>query len=517
MKNADEKATVVLRSSVKFYFRLYRLVSLNTKINAFRSINTQGVRSLYSLFFISLFVLMAACQATPNWEPYDGIKRDVYPTKHWQKAQTPEQLGWSSKKLAVAREYSKQLDTAGLMIVDNGVVVDAWGDITKNFQCHSMRKSIMSAIIGVHVDQGNLDLSKTIEELGIDDYPPALTAEEKQATVGDLIKARSGIYHGALGESPGMKAMRPERHSHAPGTFWYYNNWDFNALGTIFEQETGQNLFEALDQQLARPLEMQDFDLVNCRYRNNIDYGTPGLTMHRYYDIRMSARDLARFGLLFLREGRWRDKQLLPRKWVRESTASHSRRGLNSGYGYMWWTGNKTGLYENVHLNGHSYAAAGWGGHRMVVLPWRNLIVVHRVNTDQPGDAVENHQFGRLLWHILDAAGESGIGPKPTLEAAAGRLLYDRQLNEILPGSTIKGPDFLVNLTPDYRFELWSDGKKTDTGSWGAERGKFWLRTRRLTGGRKARLTMVLDGDRLKWFDPQGTLMGHGFIRKEVK
>ena len=121
------------------------------------------------------------------------------------------------------------------MIVDDGVVVDAWGDISRNFQCHSMRKSILSAIIGVHVDQGHLDLSQTLAQLGIDDYAPGLTAEEKQATVGDLIQARSGVYHVALGESREMKAMRPERHSHPAGTFWYYNNWDFNALGTIFE------------------------------------------------------------------------------------------------------------------------------------------------------------------------------------------------------------------------------------------------------------------------------------------
>ena len=445
------------------------------------------------------------------------ISAENWPGRTWQKIDRPEHLGWSTAKLREAKRYARKINSAAVMIVDNGIVIDAWGDISRNFRCHSMRKSLMSGLIGTYIADGTLDLSKNLAELNINDYPNQLSETEKRATLGDLITARSGIYIEALGESPEMKARRPRRHSHPPGTFWYYNNWDFNALGTIFEQETGQNLFEALDQQLARPLEMQDFDLVNCRYRNNIDYGTPGLTMHRYYDIRMSARDLARFGLLFLREGRWRDEQLLPRKWVWESTASHSRRGLNSGYGYMWWTGSKTGLYENVHLNGHSYAAAGWGGHWMVVLPWRNLIVVHRVNTDQPGDAVENHQFGRLLWHILDAAGESGIGPKPTLEAASGRLLSDRQLNQILPGSTIKGPDFLVNLTPDYRFELWSDGKKTDTGSWGAERGKFWLKTRRLTGGRKARLTMVLDGDRLKWFDPQGTLMGHGFIRKEVK
>ncbi len=254
---------------------------------------------------------MVACHTTPHWAPYDGTKQDVYPTKHWQKAKTPEQLRWSSEKLAAAREYSKQIDTAAFMIVDNGVVVDAWGDVTKNFQCHSMRKSIISATISVHVDQGNLDLSKTIEELGIDDYAPALTAEEKKAMVADLIKARSGIYHAALGESPGMKASHPEQHSHAPGTFWYYNNRDFNALGTIFEQETGTKIFQEFDRRFAKPLQMEDFDVSNCRYLTADNYGEFLTSMHRYYLFRVSARDLARFGLLFMREGRWRDRHIV--------------------------------------------------------------------------------------------------------------------------------------------------------------------------------------------------------------
>jgi CubicO group peptidase (beta-lactamase class C family) len=54
----------------------------------------------------------------------------------------------------------------------------------------------------------------------------------------DLIKSRPGIDYPALGEAPGMKAVRPQRLSHAHGTFYHYNNWDFNAAGTIFEQET---------------------------------------------------------------------------------------------------------------------------------------------------------------------------------------------------------------------------------------------------------------------------------------
>jgi len=85
-----------------------------------------------------------------------------------------------------------------------------------------------------------------MEDLGIDDKPP-LSDVEKKATVSDCIKARSGIYHTALYESAGMKALKPERHSVKPGTHWYYNNWDFNVLCTIFEQLTGKKILRSHD------------------------------------------------------------------------------------------------------------------------------------------------------------------------------------------------------------------------------------------------------------------------------
>ncbi len=50
----------------------------------------------------------------------------------------------------------------------------------------------------------------------------------KYVKVGHCLKARSGVYHDALAESPGMRALKPKRHSHEPGAFWYYNDWDFN-------------------------------------------------------------------------------------------------------------------------------------------------------------------------------------------------------------------------------------------------------------------------------------------------
>ncbi len=287
-----------------------------------------------------------------------------------------------------------------------------------------------------------------MEELGIDDNEPSLTPAEKQATVGNLIKARSGIYHPALAESASMKASRPKRSSHAPGTFWYYNNWDFNALGTIFEQETGTKIFEEFDKRIAQPLQMEDFEVDDCRYETGPD------SIHPAYPFRMSSRDLARFGLLFLYEGRWRDQQIVPADWVHESTASHSVIGPDSGYGYMWWTGVKGGLFPNVQVKEHSFYASGYRGHRVIVLPYRNLVIVHRVDTDSGNVDIGGREIGPLLWLILDAAGETDIGDAPFLEAVKGIQVTADNLQETWGESTIRhweGPEgqYIASYTPD--------------------------------------------------------------------
>ena len=468
----------------------------------------------FSLFLCLLTIPLVACAKKPSWAPYNSIKKDIYPGVQWQKVEKPEELGWSSAKLADARAYSKKIGSAVVMIVDNGVVIDAWGDITRRFQCHSMRKSLLSGLIGVHVDEGNIDFSKTMAELGIDDYAPSLTVEEKKATVGDLIKARSGIYHPALGESFGMKKMRPKSHSHAPGTFWYYNNWDFNALGTIFMQETGQNIFKDFEKRFAKPLQMEDFDVGYCRLLTSDDYPHSLPSMHRYYLFRVSARDLARFGLLFLREGRWQERQIISPQWIRESTAGHSQRGVNGGYGYMWWTGINQGLLPNVNVKGHSYYAAGWGGHRVFILPYRNLVVVHRVDTDSPGSRPMGHQIGRLLWMILSAAGEADMGENPSIEAAGGKLLGTDDLQKLLAdecrwvspnnGLFPAGETLVLACSKDGELSISASEELTFKGEWWISKGRFYFKIL----GLKAYFNIVKEGDTFKMFDPTGTLYG---------
>lgn len=460
------------------------------------------------LFCVLMITLPFAYQAFPNGVTGEDGAPGIFPGEHWQKATTPEQLGWSSEKLSAAREYSRKIGSAAVMIVDDGIIVDAWGDIERKYKCHSMRKSLLSALIGIHVEEGRIDLSKTMEDLRIDDNEPSLTATEKQATVGDLIKARSGIYHSALGESPAMKAKRPGRYSHEPGTFWYYNNWDFNALGTIFEQETGMGIFEEFDRRIAGPLQMEDFKIGDGTWQTRDNYGE--LSVHSRYCFRMSARDLARFGLLFLREGRWCDRQVILAQWVRESTASHSRIGIDRGYGYMWWNGVKGGLFPHVRVSGHSFYASGHGGHRVIVLPYRDLVVVHRVDTDRGGKDIGDREIGRLLWLILDAAGDRDIGEPTFIEAAKGVRLTGEGLKE-LAGGTIRGvigsEPYVARPLPDGTISLSVGGELKDVGEWWVEGDKLCRQWRNLNGGEKACFSLVLDGTTLQFFDLEGSLI----------
>ena len=321
----------------------------------------------------------------------------VYPDKSWSRVPSADQIGWSADKLKQAREYAATINTAAVMIVAGGLVLDEWGDTTTRFNVHSIRKSYLSALYGIHVREGRIQLSKTLTDLAIDDHSP-LTAAEKRATVGDLLKARSGVYHPALYETPGMSMARPARGSYPPGVYWYYNNWDFNVLGTILEQTIKATVFEDFKARIADPLQMEDF-----RLEDGIRVSGPE-SIHPAYPFRMTARDMARFGLLYLRGGQWRGRTIVPREWVEESTRSFSDIGQAGGYGYLWWVAPNGGPhFTSADFKGRVFSAQGFGGHYIVVVPYLDLVVVHRVNTDIQGRFVTTSQFGHLMQLILDA------------------------------------------------------------------------------------------------------------------
>ena len=325
----------------------------------------------------------------------------------WRQYERPEDAGFSSAALDQARRMADSLQSGAVFVVSRGSVVAAWGDVSRKFQMHSARKTLTSALYGIAVGAGRIELGATLGALGIGDRTP-LTAQEKTATVRDLISARSGVYLTAAYAPADQDSIRPPRDSHAPGTFWMYNNWDFNAAELVFEQRTGKSPYAAFAEQVASPLHMDDFAATD-----GFTAYEPSLSNIGAHTWRMSARDLARLGRLYIQDGKWDGRQVIPSDWVKESTTPHSDLGQGRGYGYMWWT-YAPGSYGTRYptLNRYrGFAARGLGGQMMMVIPEAALVVVHRADTDHN----RNWPEGRVL-ALIDAILAARVG-EPSKDA----------------------------------------------------------------------------------------------------
>jgi CubicO group peptidase (beta-lactamase class C family) len=322
----------------------------------------------------------------------------VVPGAQWQQLTSPEQAGWSTEGLTNVRDHASRIGSTSVMIVQHGVIVAAWGDVARRSNLHSCRKSLLNALIGIAVAGNKIHLGDTLAKLGIDDAPPALSDIEKQATVRELLEARSGVYHAAAYETNGMQAKRPERGAHAPGEFWYYNNWDFNTLGFIYEQAMATKIFDAFYNEIALPIGMEDFRASDGHYETIPESRFPA------YVFDMSARDFARFALLYLRGGRWNDAQVVPQDWIAASTRPYSDTP-SGGYGFLWWTGDsQSGAEAEIAFPRGSFWAEGHLGQYAVVIPSRDLIVVNRVDRELTHKTVSKTQMAELVRLVLAAA-----------------------------------------------------------------------------------------------------------------
>lgn len=296
----------------------------------------------------------------------------TFPDRVWHSATEDEVQPWQNEKSEAFRKYLiDSTKITGLMIVHKGKVVFDFGDLEELSYIASCRKSVLSMLYGQYVEDGTIDLSKTIKDLGIDDVEGILPIEEK-ATVKDIISARSGVYH-PEGYPGGMQEYAPKRGSVEPGSHWLYSNWDFNVAGFIFEQETGKNIYDEVERQLANPLHMQDWDR-SVQHKQ----GNTKISKYLAYPMWFSTRDMARLGLLMLNKGKWKDVQVVSESWVDEMLKTRTTykelnqnvpvfkgSGVNYGYGYMWW------LWQNVddkRFEG-AYSAKGAMGQNITVYP----------------------------------------------------------------------------------------------------------------------------------------------------
>jgi CubicO group peptidase (beta-lactamase class C family) len=342
-----------------------------------------------SLFSAAIAALLFSC---PPRAGATETPAPTFPGKTWESID-PKSLGWSQEKLTLANEFSRQIGSKAVIVIEGGRVIASWGDIAERINVHSIRKSLISSLYGIHVAEKAIDLRATLQDLAIDDRPPRLTAGEKEARVEDLLMARSGVYHVSAYETADEKAKRPARGSHPHGTFWYYNNWDFNTLGTILKQQVQLDVFEDFEARIARPIGLEDYQSGDGKFVRDESSDHPA------YIFNVTARDLARFGLLYLRKGNWNGVQVVPADWIAQSTRPLSDAGRARGYGYLWWTPLGTDQFYGAQVGASAFAGLGHGGNVLLVSPDHDLVIVHLVGAR----AVSYDHVGALAQKIIAA------------------------------------------------------------------------------------------------------------------
>ncbi|HEY7547833.1 MAG TPA: serine hydrolase, partial [Blastocatellia bacterium] len=306
----------------------------------------------------------------------------------------PESVGYSSIRLQSLRAWVQSLDTTAMMVVVGGRSLFEYGDLTHLSYLASVRKSMLAILYGKYVENGAIPLNKTLRELEFTDVG-GLQPREQEATIEHLLTARSGVYH--LASNPGDSTdSAPPRNSQRPGTYFLYNNWDFNAAGAVFEKLTKRDIYDALETDLARPIGMQDFD--RARQRKS---GDATRSQHMAYHMWLSTRDMARVGLLMAKEGEWAGHQVVSREWTRRITSlvtpinemnPPSLRALGTGYrwgyGYLWWVWdapNSPGEFAGA------YTGMGAYGQYITVLPQLGMVIAHKTDPEQ----ISPHASGR--------------------------------------------------------------------------------------------------------------------------
>ncbi|MCF8298335.1 MAG: serine hydrolase, partial [Saprospiraceae bacterium] len=201
--------------------------------------------------------------------------------------------------------------------------------------------------------------------------------------------------HLAAGEPANMRNNKNRLLGSAPnvpGTIWAYNNWDYNTLISIFEQQTGISEKEAFIANISNPLKMEDITDSTVEY--SID---TKISSHPIIQYNLSARDMLKFGKLCLNKGNWEGKQIVPETYFNKIVTDYTKtgfRGLRSGHGYLWWVPFDKSA-RAFGLPKGTFYAEGMGKQQIIIIPSWETVIVHKSNT--------NYRKGFSMW--LDQEG----------------------------------------------------------------------------------------------------------------
>ena len=261
----------------------------------------------------------------------------------------------------------------------------------------SVTKSIAATVIGVAIGRGEVaavdrPFLPYFKDRDLSRVDPRL----HRATLADLLTMRSGIeWHEQdrpLNETNttiqlegsqdwiGFTLSQPMDAD--PGAKWAYNSGGSHLMSGIIRSATGRFIDEYANDWLFKPIGIRDF------HWKKTPTGHPDTEGGLY----LTAEDLARIGYLYLHDGVWNGKRILPDGWVRNATTRHAKAvGGGWDYGYQWWITSRNGV--------DVWAGRGFGGQFLIVVPSRDLVAV--VNSWNVFGGRSGNVFAALLTAML--------------------------------------------------------------------------------------------------------------------
>ena len=295
-----------------------------------------------------------------------------WPQAQWRTA-SPESQGMSSRDLTELFHAVEKNEYAidSVIVVRHGhVVLESYGRMQEphfRHQLHSCTKSVVSALIGIAIDEGYIEsVDQPVLDLFPDKSPRDQDRDKEKITLRHLLMMASGLAceDSVQYEFKGLKDMWQSDDwvqymidlplAETPGSRFEYCNGASALLAAILQETTGMNAFEFARRHLFNPLKIQD---LHWKSRLGITIG--------YSDLSMRPLDMARFGYLFLHDGRWNNHEIISDEWIRESTRTQISTTMADGYGYQWWV-----------MAPDRYGARGAHGQRIFVLKDEDMVVV---------------------------------------------------------------------------------------------------------------------------------------------
>ncbi len=377
---------------------------------------------LVALLSTSPFILRAETNAILSAPADDAWPDRIHPVDDgsWP-VEDPRLHGYQAQRLdAAIDQLGREEGVYGVLVVRSGALVAERyfreGTRTKGHNLKSSSKSILSALIGLAIEDGLVSLDHSvIDRLNVRDLP----ADRQAITVRDVLMMASGLestsyqaYNEWIASSNWVRGALALPLLSEPGTEYRYSTGNTHLLSALVTAVTGRSTRDYAEERLFGPLGVEiagwEKDPQGIYIGGN--------------NLALIPRDMARFGQLYLQNGRWHGQQVVPERWVRESTSwkIDAPGEIYGDYGYHWFLPSAPAFLGD-------FVAVGFGGQYIYVSPRYDTVVVITSTLESKGVEWTQRVFRVLEDELLRAGGEVRISQR--LEAL-GKATPAAQVSE---------------------------------------------------------------------------------------